>query len=205
MFLGLVFLAGFSTASISQSASLSGTILDTAENKMLQHAVISLLHKKDSTLAHFTRSTSGGRFLFPQVVPGKYVMLVSFPRFADMVDEIEVKEPSTDLGRIALTLKSVVLQEVIVHSGAAIRIKGDTTEITADSFSVREGATVEELLKKMPGFHINSKGEITAQGQRVEMVLVDGEEFFGDDPTMATQNISARAVDKVQVYRMCCT
>src|SRR5688500_1770766 len=200
MFLGWLFLTAFSSSSFSQSTSLTGTILDTAENKKLQHAVISLLHKKDSTLALFTRSTASGRFSFPQVVPGKYVMLVSFPRFADFVDEIEVKEPATDLGNISLTLKSVVLQEVIVRSGAAIRIKGDTTEFTADSFVVREGATVEELLKKMPGFQINAKGEITAQGQRVEKVLVDGEEFFGDDPTMATQNISAKAVDKVQVY-----
>ncbi|MFL5809019.1 MAG: outer membrane beta-barrel protein, partial [Flavisolibacter sp.] len=80
------------------------------------------------------------------------------------------------------------------------RIKGDTTEFIADSFHVREGATVEELLKKLPGIQVNSKGEITAQGQKVGKVLVDGEEFFGDDPTMATQNIGARAVDKVQVY-----
>jgi hypothetical protein len=70
----------------------------------------------------------------------------------------------------------------------------------ADSFKVREGATVEELLKKLPGFQVNSKGEITAQGQRVQKVLVDGEEFFGDDPTMATRNIGAKAVDKVQVF-----
>lgn len=200
MFLGLLFLTAMATASFSQSASLTGTVMDTAENKAMNHAVISLLHKKDSTLAHFTRSNASGQFSFSQVAPGKYVMLVSFPKFADFIDEIDVKEPATDLGSIALTLKSVVLQEVIVRSGAAIRIKGDTTEFTADSFVVREGATVEELLKKMPGFQINAKGEITAQGQRVEKVLVDGEEFFGDDPTMATQNISARAVDKVQVY-----
>jgi hypothetical protein len=94
-----------------------------------------------------------------------------------------------------------LLKEVIVRSGSAIRIKGDTTEFTADSFvSKRRCHGGRPLLKKLPGFQVNSKGEITAQGKRVEKVLVDGEEFFGDDPTMATQNLGAKAVDKVQLF-----
>ncbi len=92
------------------------------------------------------------------------------------------------------------MDAVIIKSAAAVRIKGDTTGFVADSFKLKEGATVEELLRRLPGFQVNSKGEITAQGQRVGKVLVDGEEFFGDDPTMATQNIGAKSVDKVQVY-----
>ncbi|HSC38170.1 MAG TPA: outer membrane beta-barrel protein, partial [Chitinophagaceae bacterium] len=67
-------------------------------------------------------------------------------------------------------------------------------------FKVKEGATVDELLKKLPGIQVNSKGEITAQGEKVQKVLVDGEEFFGDDPTLVTQNLRADMVDKVQVY-----
>ncbi|HEX6334546.1 MAG TPA: outer membrane beta-barrel protein, partial [Flavisolibacter sp.] len=93
-----------------------------------------------------------------------------------------------------------MLDAVFIRSAGGIRIKGDTTEFIADSFHLKEGATVEELLKKLPGFQVNSRGEITAHGQRVQKVLVDGEEFFGDDPTMATKNISARAVDRVQLY-----
>jgi hypothetical protein len=128
------------------------------------------------------------------------VVLVTFPRFADYADEIEVTGNEVDMGRLALTLKSTLLKEVIVRSGSAIRIKGDTTEFTADSFVVKEGATVEDLLKMLPGFQVNSKGEVVAQGKRVDKVLVDGEEFFGDDPTMATQNLASKAVDKVQVF-----
>ena len=190
----------WSFAAQAQLVQVKGTIVDTSENKQLTHAVVSLLQKKDSTLAYFARTDKNGAFTIKGVAPGQYVMLVTFPRFADFADALEVKESDVDLGPIALTLKSQLLQEVIVKSGAAIRIKGDTTEFTADSFLVKEGATVEDLLKKLPGFQVNSKGEITAQGKRVEKVLVDGEEFFGDDPTMATQNISSKAVDKVQVY-----
>jgi hypothetical protein len=174
--------------------------MDTAEKKPLHNAVVSLIYKKDSTLYKFTRTDKTGAFQINGVTHGSYLMLVTFPRFADYVDDVTVQTETTDVGRIPLTQQAQLLQAVIIRSAGAIRIKGDTTEFVADSFRVREGATVEELLKKLPGFQVNSKGEITAQGQRVQKVLVDGEEFFGDDPTMATKNISAKAVDKVQVF-----
>ena len=188
------------TAATAQKVGVKGAVADTAGNKKLEHAVISLLQKKDSTLSYFTRTDKSGQFKITGVTPGRYVVLVTFPRFADYADELEVQQTDVDLGTISLTLKATLLKEVIVRSGAAIRIKGDTTEFTADSFAVKEGATVEDLLKQLPGFQVNSKGEIVAQGKRVDKVLVDGEEFFGDDPTMATQNLASKAVDKVQVF-----
>ncbi|HZH95931.1 MAG TPA: carboxypeptidase-like regulatory domain-containing protein, partial [Flavisolibacter sp.] len=184
----------------AQNVTLKGSIKDTSENKILTNAVVSLIRKADSTLVHFTRSNKEGSFRFDSVQQGKYTLLITYPKFADLADDIELKDPEHNLGTLALTQKIKLLSEVIVRSAAAIRIKGDTTEFTADSFIVKEGATVEDLLKKLPGFQVNSKGEITTQGKRVEKVLVDGEEFFGDDPTMATQNLSAKIVDKVQVF-----
>ncbi len=183
----------------AQEAVISGKVVDSSEKKNLHLAVISLLRKSDTTLVNFTRSNASGEFVLPETDTGQYVMLVSFPRFADYMEQLEIKG-SADIGNVNMTLKSKVLEEVIIRTGSAIRIKGDTTEFVADSFKVKEGGTVEDLLKKLPGFTVNSKGEIVAQGKRVDKVLVDGEEFFGDDPTMATQNISAKAVDRVQVF-----
>jgi hypothetical protein len=186
---------------VAQEKTVQGRITDTLERKDLYNAVICLIKKSDSTLAAFTRSDRQGRFHINNISPGKYSMLITYPGYADFSDDLEVKDGQvTEAGSIAMTHKAKLLQNVVIRSAAAIRIKGDTTEFVADSFAVREGATVEELLKKMPGFQVNSKGEITAMGQKVQKVLVDGEEFFGDDPTIATQNISARAVDRVQVY-----
>ncbi|HEU4472467.1 MAG TPA: TonB-dependent receptor [Flavisolibacter sp.] len=185
----------------AQLSTVRGKVADTLEKKNLQHAVISLLRKTDSTLFTFTRTDRNGQFTLPNVEPGKYRLLITYPKFADFTEDIEINaRPETDLGTIPLTQRTRLLDAVVVRSAGAVRIKGDTTEFVADSFKVREGATVEDLLKRLPGFQVNSKGEVTAQGQRVQKVLVDGEEFFGDDPTMATQNISAKAVDKVQVY-----
>ncbi|HEU4575570.1 MAG TPA: TonB-dependent receptor [Chitinophagaceae bacterium] len=190
------------TASVhSQSASIKGTITDTLEKKNLSNAVITLLNKKDSFMVTFTRSNKQGNFVIGNLDSGNYVLLITYPRFADYADEISIKPgDQKNIGTVPLTLKSTILQEVVIRTGSAIRIKGDTTEFTADSFHVKDGATVEDLLKVLPGFTVNSKGEITAQGKRVDKVLVDGEEFFGDDPTVATQNLGAKIVDKVQVF-----
>lgn len=183
----------------AQKVQLSGNVADTAEKKNLALAAITLLRKADSTLVSFTRTNPSGRFTLPPADTGSYVLLISYPKFADYMDLVELKG-NTDMGTISMTMKSKLLDEVVLKTVAAIRIKGDTTEFVADSFKVKEGATVEDLLKKLPGFSVNARGEIVAQGKRVDKVLVDGEEFFGDDPTMATQNISAKAVDKVQVF-----
>jgi hypothetical protein len=186
---------------VSAQTTVMGRVIDTLEKKNLQNVVISLLQKSDSTLFSFSRTNKNGEFHISNVAPGSYIMLVTYPKFADFADVVEIKDqPVNDLGPIPLTLKAALLDAVIVRSSGGIRIKGDTTEFIADSFKVKEGATVEDLLKKLPGFQVNSKGEITTQGQKVQKVLVDGEEFFGDDPTMATQNIGARSVDKVQVF-----
>jgi hypothetical protein len=128
-------------------------------------------------------------------------MVVTYPNYVDWIDSIQVIGTAPMNIAVALTTKAHLLEEVIVKQTIApIRIKGDTTEYLADSFHVKAGATVEDLLKVMPGISVNSKGEITTQGQKVQKVLVDGEEFFGDDPTMATQNLNAKDVAKVQVY-----
>jgi hypothetical protein len=200
------FIAGFvltltiTLASHSQTTSIKGTVTDTVEKKNLANAVVTLLKKSDSVLVKFTRTNANGGFTIPNIPAGSYVIMITYPKYADFADEVNITAKPFDLGKISLMQKAILLKEVIVHNTGAIRIKGDTTEFVADSFKVKEGATVEDLLKKLPGLSVNSKGEITAQGKRVDKVLVDGEEFFGDDPTIATQNLSAKVVDKVQVF-----
>lgn len=183
----------------AQQVSVRGQVTDSSEKKSLQLASITLLRKADTSLVSFTRTDKNGKFTFPKIDTGQYVLLVSYPKFADYMESLPVYK-DVDAGDVYMTQKSKLLDEVVIRTGAAIRFRGDTTEFVADSFKVKEGATVEDLMKKLPGFTVNSKGEIVAQGKRVDKVLVDGEEFFGDDPTMATQNISAKAVDKVQVF-----
>jgi Outer membrane protein beta-barrel family/Carboxypeptidase regulatory-like domain len=184
----------------AQTVTVSGNIKDTSTKVSVKNAVVSLLSPKDSILKAFTRVKEDGSYVLNNVKPGNYILSVTHPTFGEYVDDIVVKSTNQNINRIALTTKSKLLAEVIVKSGSPIRIKGDTTIYTADSFKVSANANVEELLKKMPGIQVDKDGKIKAMGQTVEKVLVDGEEFFGDDPGMAVKNLRADAVKEVQVF-----
>jgi hypothetical protein len=186
----------------SQTGSIKGTVIDTTENRNLSNSVVSIIRKSDSVLVGFSRTDVKGDFKIDKVRKGDYILLVTYPKFADYVDIFKVGDtPDVRVGRIILTPKSQLLKEVVIRQKmGAIRMKGDTLSFMADSFAVREGATVEDLLKKLPGLQVNKDGEITAQGEKVQKVLVDGEEFFSDDPAVVTQNLRADAVKEVQVF-----
>src|SRR6187401_2920055 len=194
----LLFIA---SSAYSQTQTLKGTLKDTSENRILVNTVISVLTKKDSVLVKFTRADKDGNFKIQGLKEGSYILLITHPYMGDYFDNVEVKAAApTDLGNVHLTPKSKLLSEVIVRSGSPIKIKGDTLVYTADSFKVRPGANVEELLRRLPGITVDKSGQITAMGERVTKVLVDGEEFFGTDPGVATKNIRADAVQEVQVF-----
>ncbi|MFN5226724.1 MAG: outer membrane beta-barrel family protein [Bacteroidota bacterium] len=198
----LSFAIGIAFSANAQQLVIKGAVIDTINHQPLDQAVISLLRSKDSVLVQFVRTNSKGQFQLKGVVPAKYIILISYPNYADYVDQIQVAtDQVNDLGNIPLLTKVQLLEEVIVKQKiAAIRMRGDTTEYRADSFRVSANANVQELLRKMPGITVNGKGEITAQGQKVEKVLVDGEEFFSDDPAVVTQNLRADNIDKVQAF-----
>lgn len=190
------------SAVFAQSGSLKGTITDTLNKQNLSNAVISVLRAKDSVLVKFTRTGATGSFELKNLPAGNFILMVTYPSYADYVEKISLEAGmQRELGSLPLITKANLLQEVIVRQRVgAIRVKGDTTEYKADSFHVTANADVQELLRKMPGIQVNSKGEITAQGEKVEKVLVDGEEFFSDDPAVVTKNLRADAVDKIQAF-----
>lgn len=197
-----VFILCISSYISAQNAVVKGSVNDTLNKQYLHHAVISVLRAKDSVLLKYTRTDTKGNFELTHLNAGKYILLITYPSYADYVEDIELSGTSIlNKPDIPLVTKAKLLEDVIVRQKfAAIRIKGDTTEYNADSFKVRANANVQDLLKKLPGIQVNNKGEITAQGEKVEKVLVDGEEFFSDDPAVVTENLRADAVSKVQVF-----
>jgi hypothetical protein len=183
--------------------TITGLTLDTTLNLKLQNTSISLLNAKDSTLRTFTRSTADGGFTLSPKLPGKYILLVTYPGYVDYVEHFELDSAHKvkDFGHINLILKATLLKDVLIHGkAAAIKIKGDTTEFNAGSYTIQPNSKVEDLLRQLPGIQMDKDGKITAQGESVNKVLVDGEEFFGDDPTLVTKNIRGDMVDKVQLY-----
>ena len=200
-----VLLLCFSAMSVfaQDSNSIKGFVVDTAYTTRLINSSVSVLNTKDSTLVKFTRVNSNGAFNLANLKNGKYILLVTYPGYADYVENfaIDSLNRQKDFGKVNLTLKARLLQDVIIKgTAAAIKIKGDTTEFNAAAFTIQPNSKVEDLLKQLPGIQVDKDGKITAQGQTVNKVLVDGEEFFGDDPTLVTKNIRGDMVDKVQLY-----
>ena len=183
--------------------SVKGVSIDSVANVKLVNTSISILNAKDSTLRKFTRAAADGSFHLGNLNKGKFILLMTYPGYADYVEHFTLDSAKTtfNVGRVAMNLKSRLLNEVIIKGTvAAIKIKGDTTEFNAKAYTIQPNSKVEDLLKQLPGIQVDKDGKITAQGQTVQKVLVDGEEFFGDDPTLVTKNIRGDMVDKVQLY-----
>lgn len=199
----VLLLASYFNSSAQKDFQIKGVVADTAAGLKLYNTSISILTAKDSTLYRFTRASEQGAFSFQQLKPGKYQLLFTYPNYVDYIHPIELsaENPIVDLKSINLFSKARMLNEVLIKGQvAAIKIKGDTTEYNASSYSIQPNDKVEDLLKKFPDMQIDKDGKITAQGKKVTKVLVDGEEFFGDDPTLATRNLRADMVDKVQLF-----
>jgi hypothetical protein len=182
--------------------SIEGKIVDTSETLPLQNAVVSIIRPVDSILIKYTRSSADGSFRISDLSSLNVIVMITYPKYADFIDLVkDTSKQSVNMGQIPLTKKSELLEAVIVQRKlAAIRVRGDTLAYLADSFGVRKGATVDELLKQLPGIQVDRSGAITAHGEKVNKVLVDGEEFFSDDPAVVTKNLQAEAVKEVQVF-----
>ncbi len=180
--------------------SITGAVIDESDGvTKLAKATVMLLQAKDSVLVAHTRADQEGRFSLLIPDSSSYLLLITYPKFADYFKELN-SEDETSLGQIGLNSVSLLIEEVMVTGKIPVVIKGDTTEYDASSFAVEKNAKVEDLLKALPGISVDAAGKITAQGKTVEKVLVDGEEFFGNDPTLVTRNVRSDMVDKVQLY-----
>ncbi|MDO7845670.1 outer membrane beta-barrel family protein [Hymenobacter sp. M29] len=183
--------------------SISGTLADSASGKPLREASVSLTLARDSSYVTFGITDSDGHFVLREVALGRYVVQVSALgyRARRVPVAVTAAAPAPTLGTLRLGGLSQKLGEVVVtQERAPVSVSGDTIAFNANAFKTQPNAAVESLLKKLPGVEVDRDGSIRAQGQAVNRVLVDGKPFFGDDPKMATKNLPADIIDKVQLY-----
>lgn len=196
-FLLLLFLVG--TTALHAQISLEGQLVDP-DNKGLPFATVVLLQGQDSVIAHYGVSDDQGGFKIKGVQKGDYIFQVTALGFESYYKPLELST-NKDLGTVSIARKSEQLKAFeVAAERVPIAIKGDTVEYNAAAFQTRPNAAVEDLLRQLPGVEVDQNGNVKAQGEQVRKVLVDGKEFFGDDPKMATKNLPADAIDKVQVF-----
>jgi hypothetical protein len=185
---------------LAQQYQVKGIVADTSKQGLEFGSVI-LLKAKDSTLVTFATTDAKGTFELNNVPKGRYRLKVTYVGLETMRKEFEVEgdAKTIDVGTILMYPKGMM--EVIVRGYKdAVKINKDTIEFNASSFKVQPNATVEDLLKKLPGVEVDKQGAIKANGEQVINVLVDGKPFFGKDPKMATKNLPADAIEKIQVF-----
>lgn len=190
---------------LSQELRVKGYLFDSVNNKFISNASVVLLNKKDSIILGDTRSQSNGAFLLSGFRLNQPILLfISYPGYVSLTKEVvtnSTQNPEIDLGKISFTSQVVLLQEVVVKSNVrSIQLRGDTLHYATSNIKLPPNASVEDLLKILPGLQVDPSGKITAQGKKVKKVLVDGEEFFSDDPVFVTRNLRSEMIANVQVY-----
>ncbi len=184
----------------AQRFDVTGVVVDTAGTG-LPHATVVALTRPDSMLTKFSTSGPNGQFTLRRLVPGEYIVQITYVGFNTLRQDFAVADQDVDVGMLTLFEQTTELEEVMVSADhVPFVVKRDTLEYNANAFTTRPGDVVEDLLRRLPGIEVQSDGSIKAQGEDVENVLVDGKEFFAETPTVATKNLPAQAVDKVQVY-----
>ncbi len=200
----LLLTACFTTTLLAQkNGSVKGVAFDTISKLPVAAATITVLERKDSSLVTFTMTGNDGRFELKGLANGEYRLMISHVSYYNSNKPFTISDAAknTDLGNVVMNDKTKVLEEVVLAAEAPpVTLVGDTIQYNAGSFKTPPNASVEQLLKKLPGVKVEKDGTIKAQGEKVNRVLVDGKEFFGNDPKVATKNLPADAVDKVQVY-----
>ena len=194
----------FTTALLAQkNGSVKGIAFDTISKQPVAGATVTVLEKNDSSLVSFTMTGNDGHFELKGLANGDYRLLITHVNYynSNTYFTITDNKKNAERGNVVLNDKTKVLEEVVLANEAPpVTLINDTIQYNAGSFKTQPNATVEQLLKKLPGVKVEKDGTIKAQGEKVTKVLVDGKEFFGNDPKIATKNLPADAVDKVQVY-----
>ncbi len=200
-FLSLI-IAATSLFSFSQEFSVSGKLIDLDTKLPLEAATVFVESVKDSSLITYTISDKFGVFnLKGRTQASKVNLYISFVGYQAYEREIMLEENRVlQLEDISLNGQIESLGDVVIQGRRApITIKKDTLEFNVASFKTKKDANVEDLLKELPGVEVDEQGNITVNGKPVNKILVNGKPFFGNDPTIATRNLTKEIVDKIQV------
>ena len=192
----------FAQSTFAQKTSLKGKVVDSTVQKGLAYATVSLVQAKDSTLVSFTRADSLGQFVLKSVPKGAYLLSASYVGYLPVWKLIKVAASHETESLENLNMTDLVTSKnvTVIAKRPPVVMNNDTLEFNTENFKTQPNAVVEEMLRKMPGMTIETDGSIKINGQSVQKVLVNGKEFFTGDPKMATKNLPADAVDKVQVF-----
>ncbi len=192
-------LPGLLAAVAAWAYTVSGVISDE-HGEPLADATVRLLSARDSSFVTGGVADLDGRYSLTKVNKGKYIIEANYIGYQKSYRNVTVSNSSVKADTLRLGDSSIMLGEVsAIGVKTPIKVMTDTIEYNADSYKTQPNAVVEDLLKRLPGVEIDTDGKITANGKEVKKILIDGKEFFSDDPKVASKNLPVNMVDKLQV------
>ncbi len=199
LFIGLFWVSAVVQAQVDSTSGpkpISGTIRDSISNRPLDRAVVSYVELGQTDTARYLTNAQG-RFSIDKAPVGEFILIVSNVGFQTR----GIRYPASMAGELGIVYLGEKIRELgeIVIEAPPIKVLQDTVEYRANAFPVRKDAVAEDVFKKLPGVEVDNQGNITAHGQTVTKIRVNGKDFFGGDPKMASKNIPADAIDKIQV------
>jgi len=198
----LIFLLCSASVAGQKNLSVTGILLDKSTEEPVEAATIRVLNAKDSSFVAGGLSNRSGIFTLKELSKGNFILHITYLGYRDLYKPVSLTGSPTTvrLGNLYFETDAILLEEaVIVGKAAEMVVRNDTIEYNAGSYKLQENSAVEELLKKLPGVEVETDGKITVNGKEVKKFLVDGKEFFSDDPTVASKNLPADMVEKLQV------
>ena len=194
----LAFLVGI-VASAQNQVSVKLKLVDSKTSEPVSFATVSLTVKGEDTPAKYVLSDSEGKAELLKVRHNTYILRAELMGYKTHTQEVKV-EKSVDLGEVKMEEDVEVLDAArVTDVGNPIIIRKDTIEYTASSFKTSDSDMLEELLKKLPGVEVEADGSITANGETISKITIDGKTFFLDDPQLASKNIPAKLIERVKV------
>ena len=193
----------FAMMAFAQNAGMKGSLQDAANKAPVVGATVVIFLQNDSTQKEIksTVTSSNGSFELTGIDSGNYIIEISSIGYQNLKRPVMLGDSIKDMGTLTFTKQGKDLQDVtIIATAPPVSQKGDTTQYSASQYKVNPDATTEDLIKKMPGITVAADGTVTAQGEQVKKVTVDGKDFFGDDASAALKNLPSEVVDKIQVF-----
>ena len=183
--------------------TVSGKVLNQKDKQPIDYASIAIKKlSSDSAIVGSTSTSTNGSFSIGNIAVGKYRLYVVYLGLKTINRDFELTAatPSINLGELLMEDTGVTLKGVEIKGETPpVVVKKDTLEINAATLKVKENSVVEDLLKKVPGVEVSKDGTVTTQGETIKRVKVDGKDFMGNDPLLATRNLPADMVDKIQI------
>ncbi|NHM05350.1 TonB-dependent receptor [Flavobacterium sp. TWA-26] len=187
-----------STGAFSQNIRFEGIIKDST-GVGLEMANIMAVNQQTKAMDAYAITNEAGKFVLNLNANTAYIIKASYLGYENY--EKTVQTGSSNMNYNVVLREGILLKGVEIVHEMPVRISGDTIIYNADSFKNGTERKLEDVLKKLPGVEVNKDGEIEVEGKKVQKVMVEGKDFFDGDTKLATKNIPADALDKIQVLR----